>query len=148
MEEKERLESLSEQYYQEKESVIIEKNQIQERLETSNQAKIEKRLKALEEERTLMRSDFNIQINSLIEENDKLKNELSRYHPEAPSDASFAHKPSNPDASQHEKDAQGLLDSSKTSEIPRADQSTAQQRSGIFNSIASFFLTDSELDHR
>ena len=60
MEEKERLESLSEQYYQEKESVIIEKNQIQERLETSNQAKIEKRLKALEEERTFMRSDFNI----------------------------------------------------------------------------------------
>jgi hypothetical protein len=79
---------------------------------------VEKRLKALEEERSVMKSDFNIQINSLVEENDRLKTMLSRYEPgEAPSDASFAHKPTNPDASQHEKDAKGLMDTSKTSEI-------------------------------
>lgn len=143
MEEQERLQDLSQLYYQEKESVIIERNQIQEKLENSNAGKAEKRLKALEEERSLMRSDFNIQINSLVEENDRLKTMLSRYEPvvEAPSDASFAQKPTNPDTSQHEKDARGLMDSSKTSEIPQA-----QQRSGIFNSIASFFLTDSEID--
>ena len=70
IEEKEKLSALSDQYYHEKESIIVERNQIQEKLEKSGQAKVERKLKVLEEERSLMRSDFNIQINSLIEEND------------------------------------------------------------------------------
>lgn len=70
IEEKEKLSALSDQYYHEKETIIIERNQIQEKLEKSGQAKVERKLKVLEEERSLMRSDFNIQINSLIEEND------------------------------------------------------------------------------
>ena len=70
IEEKEKLSALSDQYYHEKETIIVERNQIQEKLEKSGQAKVERKLKVLEEERSLMRSDFNIQINSLIEEND------------------------------------------------------------------------------
>jgi len=91
MDEQHRLQDLSQQYYEEKESVVIERNQLQEKFESSNLSKAEKRLKALEEERSLMRSDFNIQINSLVEENDRLRTSLSRYEQvEAPSDASFA----------------------------------------------------------
>jgi hypothetical protein len=70
IEEKEQLAQQSEQYYQEKESVIIEKNNLLNKLEASVAGKIEKKLKTLEEENSVMKSDFYIRINSFVEEID------------------------------------------------------------------------------
>ena len=41
---------------------------------------MERRLKTLEEERSIIKSNFNIQINSLMEEKEVLKQHLSRKH--------------------------------------------------------------------
>jgi hypothetical protein len=60
IEEKEKFAQLSEQYYQEKESVIVERNQLMNKLEGSIQAKLERRVKQIEEERNIMKSDYNI----------------------------------------------------------------------------------------
>jgi hypothetical protein len=70
IEEKEQLAQQSEQYYQEKESVIIEKNNLLNKLEASVAGKIEKKLRTLEEENSVMKSDFYIRINSFVEEID------------------------------------------------------------------------------
>jgi hypothetical protein len=70
IEEKEQLAHQSEQYYQEKESVIIEKNNLLNKLEASVAGKIEKKLRTLEEENSVMKSDFYIRINSFVEEID------------------------------------------------------------------------------
>ena len=77
IEEKEQLAQQSEQYYQEKESVILEKNNLQNKFEASNAGKIEKKLRTLEEENSVMKSDFYIRINSFVEEIDQLKSRLS-----------------------------------------------------------------------
>lgn len=79
IEEKEQLAQQSEQYYQEKESVILEKNNLQSKLEASVAGKIEKKLRTLEEENSVMKSDFYIRINSFVEEIDQLKSRLSKY---------------------------------------------------------------------
>ena len=84
IEEKEQLAQQSEQYYQEKESVILEKNNLQNKFEASNAGKIEKKLRTLEEENSVMKSDFYIRINSFVEEIDQLKSRLSSkdfFHP-------------------------------------------------------------------
>jgi hypothetical protein len=70
IEEKEQLAQQSEQYYQEKESLIIEKNSLQNKFEASIAGKIEKKLRTLEEENSVMKSDFYIRINSFVEEID------------------------------------------------------------------------------
>ena len=46
--------------------------------------KMERRVKLLEEERSEMRSDFNIKINSFVMEIDNLKTKLSRYEEPIP----------------------------------------------------------------
>ena len=80
MDEKEHLAQLSEQYYQEKESIIIEKSQLEQKLECSQVGKIEKKVRTLEEENSVMKSDFYIRINSFVEEIDQLKSRLSSKH--------------------------------------------------------------------
>ena len=78
MDEKERLSALSEQYYTERESILMEREQIQKKLETSDVSKLEQKVKRLEEERSEMKSDFYIKINSFVQEIDHLKGKLSR----------------------------------------------------------------------
>ncbi len=70
IDEKEHLTQLSEQYYNEKESVILDKTNLQNKFETSNAGKLEKKLRTLEEENSVMKSDFYIRINSFVEEID------------------------------------------------------------------------------
>ena len=57
--------------------MILEKVNLQSKFEASNAGKIEKKLRTLEEEYSVMKSDFYIRINSYAEENDTLKSRLS-----------------------------------------------------------------------
>ena len=47
-----------------------EKSRLEEKFDNSLQAKLERKVKMLEEERSEMRSDFNIKINSFVMEID------------------------------------------------------------------------------
>ncbi len=77
IEEKENLIQLSDQYQREKESVLSEKSRLEEKLEHTSVGKLEKKVKMLEEERSEMKSDFYIKINSFVSEIDQLKSKLS-----------------------------------------------------------------------
>ncbi|CDW79559.1 UNKNOWN [Stylonychia lemnae] len=170
MDEKEHLESLKDQYYHQAESLLSEKSVLQDKLEQSDAMKLEKKVKMMEEERSEMRSDFNIKINSFVMEIDDLKTKLSRYEEPIPqieqSEQSIKQGQVNilddmsmSRASQSEI-VPTFMDQSKMSVInqaavnqekkqgnyPGQQQITQQQKSGLFTSIASFFLTDSELD--
>ena len=57
--------------------MILEKNNLLSKLEGSVAGKIEKKLRTLEEENSVMKSDFYIRINSFVEEIDQLKSRLS-----------------------------------------------------------------------
>ena len=50
--------------------MILEKNNLLSKLEGSVAGKIEKKLRTLEEENSVMKSDFYIRINSFVEEID------------------------------------------------------------------------------
>jgi hypothetical protein len=50
--------------------VIIEKSQLEQKLEGSQIGKMERKVRTLEEENSVMKSDFYIRINSFVEEID------------------------------------------------------------------------------
>ena len=57
--------------------MIIEKSQLEQKFEGSQIGKMEKKVRTLEEENSVMKSDFYIRINSFVEEIDQLKHKLS-----------------------------------------------------------------------
>ena len=65
----------------EKESVIIERSRLLEKLEGTSTGQLEKKVRNLEEEASLIRTQYQIQIQSFVEEIDTLKDKLSRKHP-------------------------------------------------------------------
>ena len=60
--------------------MIIEKSQLEQKFEGSQIGKMEKKVRTLEEENSVMKSDFYIRINSFVEEIDQLKHKLSSKH--------------------------------------------------------------------
>ena len=66
------------QIYQEKESIMIEKSKLQDKLQGSNVGQLEKKVRILEEESSIIRSEYQIQIRSFVDEIDTLKSKLSR----------------------------------------------------------------------
>ncbi len=59
----------------------VEKSRLEDKFDTSLQARLEKRVRTLEEERSEMKSDFYIKINSFVSEIDTLKSKLYQYEP-------------------------------------------------------------------
>ena len=145
------------QIYQEKESIMIEKSKLQDKLQGSNVGQLEKKVRILEEESSMIRSEYQIQIRSFVDEIDTLKSKLSRK-----SHLSFnflGYEESQADITHEEQKTtsfnETLPDHHEGNPLPNfadsshisgaADQSNIQQRSGLFNSLAYFFLTESQI---
>ena len=103
----------------------------------------------LEEERIEMRNDFYDKLSSYNDENELLKLKLKQYEPdEEPGEEK---KEGEVRATKEDDDINigaGKPTTAGTAGTDEAglDPSEDVQTSGLFNSIASFFLTDSELD--
>jgi hypothetical protein len=54
-------------------------SRLEEKMEKSDVTRLERKMKMLEEERSEMKSDFYIKINSFVDEIKELKDKLSRY---------------------------------------------------------------------
>lgn len=79
MKEKDEAMAQRDYYYQERETLAHEKSQIQEKYEAMDASKLEKKLKMLEEEKNVIKSDYVIKMESFVEEISTLKQRLAAY---------------------------------------------------------------------